>query len=70
MIEHGELTAEEKAAIEPLDSLLLTWSGEERRDFWRRSALFDDPRWQEIRAAAARALTRLPDEKREIGRST
>jgi hypothetical protein len=69
MIDQGELTQAEKEAIQPIDLLLSQWSGEENADFWRRQALFHDPRWAEVRACAARILATLPDEERAIGRS-
>jgi hypothetical protein len=69
MIDHGELTVAEKEAIRPLDALLAKWSAPGNAGFWRREALFDDPRWAEVRACAARALARLPDEERGTGRS-
>lgn len=56
-------------AIQPLDLLLEQWSGQENADFWRREALFHDPRWVQVRACAARALARLPDEERATGPS-
>ncbi len=64
MIAHGELSEAEKEAIRPVDELLRKWSGQENSDFWRREALFNDPRWAEVRACAARALAHLPDEER------
>jgi hypothetical protein len=69
MIEHSELTRGEKEAIRPIDLLLTQWSGHKNADFWRRAALFYDPRWAEVRVCAARSLARLPDEERAIGRS-
>ena len=69
MIEHGELTPAEKEALLPLDALLRKWGGQENADFWRREALFDDARWAEVRACAARALAVMPDEARAFGRS-
>lgn len=70
MIQCGELRAQELEAMMPLDSLLRKWSGEENIDFWIRSALFDDPRWDEVRAVAKRALDQLPKEARELGHLT
>ncbi|MAO96395.1 MAG: hypothetical protein CL803_08495 [Citromicrobium sp.] len=67
MIECGELTDAERAAILPLDSVLEKWSGQENADFWVRPALFSDPRWQVIRDLASAALAQLPDEKRAVG---
>jgi hypothetical protein len=69
MVEHGELREVEKEAIRPLDELLGKWSGQQNADFWRREALFDDPRWAAVRACATRILEQLPNEDRAIGRS-
>ena len=69
MIELGELTEAEREAVQPLDGLLARWSGEENADFWQRDALVGDPRWEQVRLAAAEALARLPDEVRAVGRS-
>ena len=69
MIEHGELFEREKRVVVPLDELLTKWSGPEKAGFWQRDALFDDARWEEVRACAARALVELPDEERAVGRS-
>ena len=69
MIEHSELTESEKKAIQPLNQLLGEWSGQANADFWRRDALFNDNRWTEVRARAARSLASLPNEERAIGRS-
>ena len=69
MIWHGELRETEKEAIKPLDDLLRKWSGQDNADFWRREALYDDPRWGEVRSLAAFALTQLPEEQRAVGRS-
>jgi hypothetical protein len=60
MIEQGELSEDQKQALRPLDALLGRWSGRHNADFWRREALFDDPRWAEVRACADRALGSLP----------
>jgi hypothetical protein len=60
MIELGELTEDQKEALGPLDALLDRWSGRHNADFWRREALFGDPRWEEVRACAERALASLP----------
>ena len=65
MIEFGEISANEVAAIKPLaDHFLAYWQPEDAT-FWHRAALFDDPRWQDVRAFARTVLNRLPDEKRE-----
>lgn len=70
MIERGELTPAEKTAIMPVDELLRHWSGEGNSSFWRREALFDDPRWGEVRAHAAAALAQLPDDERQTAFET
>ncbi len=68
MIAHGELTETEAAAIRPVDALLTKLSGEANASFWRREALEDDHRWNEVRSLARHALTVLPDEARHVGR--
>jgi hypothetical protein len=67
MLELGEISDAEVAALKPLDSLLENWSGSANRDFWRREALWTDRRWEEIRACAKQALGSLPDEERDTG---
>jgi hypothetical protein len=69
MISHGELKEIEAAAIRLLDEALTRFSGEQNASFWRRDALRGDERWDGIRTLAANALARLPEEKRDIGRS-
>ena len=69
MISHGELTEEEAAAALPLNDLLSQLSGEQNADFWRREALHQDERWDEVRLLARSALDCLPSETRAIGRS-
>lgn len=69
MIEHGELSEGERMAILPLDEWLTGWSGPGKADFWQRDALFNDARWEEVRACAAHALAGLPAEERAVGRS-
>lgn len=64
MLQYGEITEAEIAAAKPLDELLLRWSGQRNFDFWRREALFTDPRWEEVRDCASRCLAAFPDEER------
>ncbi|NIJ65082.1 hypothetical protein FHR20_002044 [Sphingomonas leidyi] len=64
MHEWGEISREEIEAIRPLDAMLRTLSGKAHADFWRREALWSDPRWEQVRALARRALAQLPDEER------
>ncbi len=65
MCEYGEISQREIEVLRPLDALLDRWSGQSNADFWRREALFTDPRWAEVRDCAAQALAHLPDELRE-----
>jgi hypothetical protein len=69
MIEHGELTEQEAAAIRPVHTMLGDLSGQHNADFWRRNALADDRRWEQIRTLAGAALKKLPMEGRAVGRS-
>ncbi len=62
---HGEISQREIDALAPLDSLLRRWSGEANAGFWRREALFADPRWAQVRDCAKAALNQLPNEPRE-----
>jgi hypothetical protein len=65
MIEFGEITANEAAAIKLLNDHFLAYWQPDDPIFWGRDALFHDPRWQEVRAMAAHILNKLPDEMRE-----
>jgi hypothetical protein len=65
MLEYGEIAQEEIDAAKPLDALLDRWSGGANADFWTREALFNDPRWEEVRLSAQDALQAYPDERRE-----
>jgi hypothetical protein len=67
MREWGEISDAEIAAVKPLDDLLVKWSGGASPDFWRREALWTDPRWDEVRTCAKLALSVLPDEERDTG---
>lgn len=69
MIWHGELTEAEAELIRPLDDLLTKLSGDHNANFWRREALDEDARWNDVRALAKSALSGLPDEERAVGRS-
>jgi hypothetical protein len=67
MRDWGEITQEEIDAANPLDELLEQLSGAQNADFWRRQALWDDPRWQQVRECAALVLSHYPDEERPSG---
>jgi hypothetical protein len=69
MVERGELTDNQAAAIRRLDTFLAELSGKDHADFWQRDALARDPRWAHVRAMAADILRHLPVEARAIGRS-
>lgn len=62
MLSEGEITQEEIAAIQPVASLLELWGGEGNADFWKREALWSDPRWDEVRAHARKTLEVLSRE--------
>lgn len=65
MLHYGEIKPSEIAALQSLDDLLTRWSGKGHSDFWARTALFSDPRWETIRLRASEVLALLPDEPRE-----
>lgn len=56
MIDAGELTPWQRDAALPLDQILKQWSGPVHADFWRRDALWSDPRWDDVRSLAKKAL--------------
>ena len=56
MIDAGELTTWQRDAALPLDQTLKQWSGQVHADFWKREALWSDPRWDEVRSIAKKAL--------------
>ena len=64
MREWGEITQREIDAVKPLSELLDKWSGEQNGDFWRREALWSDPRWEQVRQCARQALRLYRDEER------
>ena len=68
MGERGEITEVEVGAVEPLNRLLVKWSGSANADFWELEALRSDKRWEEVRACAKQALASLPDEERDTDR--
>lgn len=47
-----EITAEQRVAIEALDQLLISMSGEKYAYFWTDEAVLADPTWEAIRALA------------------
>ena len=57
----GELSDDQVSAPQPLNTLLLKWSGQEHEDFWRREALWTDSRWEEVRACAQTVLASFPE---------
>ena len=48
----NEITAEQKAAVEPLDQIVTRMSGKQKASFWTEEALRTHPTWEEIRSAA------------------
>lgn len=67
MRSRGEIMQAEIDAAKPLNALLDEWSGERHADFWRREALWSDPRWQQVRECAQQVLSLYPDEQRAEG---
>lgn len=65
MLEYEEITPSEIDSIKPLDRLIEQLCDEADETFWKREALFDDVRWQQLRSCASEALSALPDEQRE-----
>lgn len=65
MFEYGGISESEIDALRSLDEMLSQWSGPTHKDFWTRTALFQDPRWQAIRLRAIEVLALLPDETRQ-----
>ena len=64
MRDWGEITPAEIAAAKPLDDMLTLLWEESNADFWRREALWSDPRWEQVRECARRVLRAYPDEER------
>src|SRR6188768_210747 len=60
----GEITQEEIDAAKPLEALLTRWNGQQNADFWRREALWQDPRWEQVRQCARQVLSQYPNEER------
>ena len=65
MVECGEMSEAEKGIVGLLDELLTTISDASDDTFWQRNALYEDARWEELRACAKSTLSKLPDEARE-----
>lgn len=65
MLECGEITEAEISSILPLDELLKRFCEQRDEEFWKREALFVDPRWEELRKCAASILSDLPEQERE-----
>jgi hypothetical protein len=47
-----EITAPQRAAIDALDKIILSKSGEQNAAFWSEEAVRSHPIWEEIRTAA------------------
>jgi len=65
MFECGEIKQHEIDAARTLDDLLERLAIPKDKLFWERLALFNDPRWVQIRECAAKVLKEFPDEIRE-----
>lgn len=56
MVGHeDQFSGEQRAAIDALDKLLLSKSGEQHASFWDETAVREHPFWEEIRIAAKEA---------------
>ncbi len=56
MIGHeDQFSGAQRAAIDALDQLLLSKSGEQHASFWNETAVREHPFWEEIRIAAKEA---------------
>jgi len=70
------LTSDQEKSLKVLNDYLQALSGEDNRSFWTDQALVDDPRWEEVRAAAKVALVSfgwladVPQQDRYIDSST
>ena len=64
LISINQLTQVEAEAVQRFDTRLNEVCDPQDSAFWMRPALFEDPRWEEIRIAAREALERLPNEPR------
>ena len=69
MLSTGEINDSQALAAKPLQGMLERWSGRSNADFWTRRALFEDPRWEEVRDCARSILKEFPDETRDGGSS-
>ncbi len=67
MRDWGEIGQEEIDAAKPLNELLEKWSGQQNAEFWRRDALWSDPRWEQVRQSAREVLRLYTDEERLSG---
>jgi hypothetical protein len=47
-----EITTEQRAAVDAIDALLATMSGDGNASFWTEEGVRSDPKWGEIRTAA------------------
>ncbi|MXO97367.1 hypothetical protein GRI34_13175 [Erythrobacter aquimaris] len=65
MMEYQELSAKEAKTVAELERMIGSICVPSDAVFWERKALHDDPRWEQIRAAAKLTLAQLPDELRE-----
>ncbi|MEO1647622.1 MAG: hypothetical protein AAFR32_02265 [Pseudomonadota bacterium] len=65
MMEFQELSANEAEIVAEVDSIIGSICDPSDSDFWERKALYEDPRWEQIRAVAKLTLAQLPDERRE-----
>jgi len=51
-----EISGEQRAAVEALEEIITSMSGEQNASFWTEEALRSDPTWDDIRSAAKAVL--------------
>ncbi|WP_067181567.1 hypothetical protein [Microtetraspora niveoalba] len=57
----GLLTTEVKALLDGIDRALEAMSGEEHAEVWTCEGLMSDPRWQQVRILARRAVAGITE---------
>ncbi|MFF4778967.1 hypothetical protein ACFY05_39705 [Microtetraspora fusca] len=57
----GLLTAEVKAVLDGIDRGLQAMSGEEHAEVWTCEGLMSDPRWEQVRILARRAVAGIAE---------
>jgi hypothetical protein len=56
MLKRQELTEEQAERAAEVGKMLQRWSGRDNKEFWTIGALKSDPRWEQVRDAAAKVF--------------